>query len=123
MPCTVARAGGTDRHPILRLSIAASREEAIRIQGWELLAAGGQLDDLPHYTVGELLDAEVRTDSGVLLGTVSDVLQAPAHELLEIAAPSGRTLLVPLVDELVAFDVESRQVRVADGLLDEDAEG
>ena len=116
--CTAVRAGGTDLRPLMRLSLASTRDEAIALQGRELLACGGELDDVPHYAVGQLIGAEVRSHGGVTFGTVAAVLQAPAHELLEITSPSGAPLLVPLVDELVTFDVDARLVRIPDGLLD-----
>ena len=98
---------------------AATREAAIALQGRELFAAGGDLDAEPHYRVGVLLGLPVETVSGRPLGEVSDVLEAPAHEVLEVRAPDGASVLVPLVDELVTLDAESGVLRVVDGLLDE----
>lgn len=120
-PCAVRRVGGTDQRPLLRLDLAHSREQAIALQGCELLAAGGLLDDLPHYRVGDLVGLRVETVSGCPLGSIDDVIQAPAHELLEIGTPNGRTLLVPLVDEIVAVDEDAGVARIVDGFLDDDA--
>ncbi len=113
--------GGTDQRPLVRISLATTREQAIALQGWELLASGEELEALPHYTVSELIGAAVETAGGASLGIVVDVIQSPAHELLEFATPSGRRHLVPLVDELVTLDVDRHVVRVRDGLLAEDA--
>jgi 16S rRNA processing protein RimM len=118
-PCAVMRVGGTDRRPLVRLDLAATREDAIALQGSELLAAGGALEELPHYRVGDLLGLPVETAAGVPLGTVQDVLEAPAHEILAVRAPDGGELLVPLVDELVSLD--DGTLRVVDGLFDEPA--
>jgi 16S rRNA processing protein RimM len=118
-PCTVTRVGGTDQRPLVLLDLAGTRDEALAIQGGELFAAGDELQEQPHYRVGDLLGLPVRTASGHLLGEVTDVLESPAHEILEILGPDGGTQLVPLVDELVTLDAQEGVLRVVDGLLDE----
>ncbi len=120
-PCAVTRVGGTDVRPLLLLDLATSREQAIALQGRELLASGDALDAVPHYRLGDLIGMSVETAAGRPLGTIEDVVQTPAHELLEIRSPNGLTLLVPLVDELVTIDSAAAMARVVDGLLDEDA--
>ncbi len=118
LPCALTRVGGTDRRPLVRLDLAATREAAIALQGRELLAAGEALDEQPHYRVGDLLGSPVETASGRALGTVSNVLEAVAHEILAVRAPDGSEILVPLVDEVVSLG-DDGVVRVVDGLLDE----
>lgn len=122
IPCAVTRAGGTDQRPLVRLDLARTREEAIALQGMELLAAGGELDALPFYRVGDLIGLRVETAAGRLLGEVSDVLEAPAHEILQVRAPDGASLLLPLVEEVVSVDVEAGVLRVVDGLVDPSGE-
>ena len=117
LPCAVTRRGGTDRRPLVRLDLATTREEAITLQGRELLAAGDELDERPHYRVGDLLGRPVRTASGRRIGDVRDVLEAPAHEILVVQAPEGADVLIPLVDELVSLEDDG--LCVVDGLLDE----
>ncbi len=119
-PCAVRRAGGTDRRPLVTLDLAATREEAIALQGRELLASGGALDDQPHYRVGDLLGLPVETESGRLVGAVRDVLETPAHEVLAVRAPDGTDVLIPLVDELIGL--EDGVLVVVDGLLDDPEE-
>ncbi len=116
-PCAVTRVGGTDRRPLVLLDLATTREAAIALQGLELLAAGEQLDAQPHYRVGDLLGLSVETASGRPLGTVREVLETPAHEILALRAPDGGEVLVPLVDELVSLG--DGVLVVVDGLLDE----
>lgn len=116
-PCAVTRVGGTDQRPLVVLDLAATREEAIALQGRELLAAGGELDALPHYRIGDLLGVPVRTAAGSPVGEVRDVLEAPAHEILAVRAPDGSEVLIPLVDELLSLEDDG--FVVVDGLLDE----
>jgi 16S rRNA processing protein RimM len=124
VPCRVKRAGGTAQRPLVRLDVARTREAACELQGCELLAAGEALDAEPHYVVGDLIGLRVETSSGRLLGSVTDVFETPAHEVLQVAAPDGGELLVPLVDELVHVDDAGDEavLRVVEGLLDEPAE-
>lgn len=122
IPCAVTRAGGTPQRPLLRVDAASTREEAVALQGCELLATGGELDELPHYRVGDVIGLRVETASGRSLGVVDDVLEAPAHEIIQVRVPDGTALLVPLVPELVTVDDAARVARIVDGLLDEPAD-
>lgn len=119
-PCAVTRVGGTDRRPLVVTDLAGDRDQAVALQGQELLAAGVELDAQPHYRVGDLLGLPVETASGRPVGEVRDVLEAPAHEILVVRAPDGSDVLIPLVDELLSLD-EGALV-VVDGLL-EDPDG
>ncbi len=121
-PCAVTRAGGTDQRPLVRLDLATTREAAIALQGMELLAAGGELDALPFYRVGDLIGLRVETVAGDLLGEVSDVLEAPVHEILQVRTPGGASLLLPLVEEVVSVDAEAGVARVVDGLVEASAD-
>jgi len=115
-PCALTRVGGTDRRPLVRLDLAATREEARALTGRELWGAGGALADRPHYVVGELTGLEVRYE-GRRVGVIADVVPAPAQELLVVRRDDGGELLLPLVDELVAVDVEAGTAVVRAGLL------
>jgi 16S rRNA processing protein RimM len=119
IPCEVVRVGGTDQRPLVRLDLASTRSDAIALQGCELFASGGKLDALPYYKIGALVGLRVETAAGRLLGEVSDVIETPAHEVLEVRTPAGASVLVPLVEELVDVDEDARVARVVDGLLDE----
>jgi 16S rRNA processing protein RimM len=116
-PCAVTRVGGTDQRPLVVMDLASTRDEAIALQGRELLAAGDVLDAQPHYRVGDLLGLPVQTASGRPVGEVRDVLEAPAHEILAVRAPDGSDVLIPLVDELLSL--HEGMLVVVDGLLPE----
>jgi ribosomal 30S subunit maturation factor RimM len=60
--CLILRLGGTDRRPLVRLDLAESREQAIALQGRELLASGEELDAIPHYSYADLIG--LRASSG-----------------------------------------------------------
>jgi 16S rRNA processing protein RimM len=78
----------------------------------------------------DLVGLAVRTTDGATagtvgtVGTVGSVVHLPAQDLLEIRRTDGRTVLVPLVTELVPIvELDEGYVVVADrpGLLDPDA--
>jgi len=118
-PCVVTRCGGTDRRPLVCLDLAPDRESARALQGRELLAAGGELDARPNYRVGDLLGLPVRTASGRFVGEVGEVLESPAHEILSLRAPDGHSILIPLVEALVAPSPSGDALIVVDGLLED----
>ena len=55
----------------------------------------------------------VRDANEGVLGTVSDIVENAAQNLLEVARPDGGTILIPLVDEfIVAVDEAAREISV-----------
>jgi ribosomal 30S subunit maturation factor RimM len=115
-PVRVSRAGGDDRHPLLRLEGVESREQAATFSGKLLAATGGELDDIPAWRVGDLIG--LRADCGGRpLGVVTDVMQAVASDILKIEKLGEAPVLVPLVDELVEVDLEAGVLHVREGLL------
>ena len=115
-PVELQRVGGDDRRPLVRLELAHDRDAALRLQGATVFAAGGALDELPFYPVGQLVGLRV-SSGGIELGTVVDVLANVANEILEVRTGDGTSLLVPLVDELVNVDLAAGVVVVREGLL------
>jgi 16S rRNA processing protein RimM len=119
VPCTVTRVGGADRRPLVRLDLAATRDQARALSGRHLYGAGGGLDERPHYVVRDLVGLEVRYE-GRRLGEIAAVVPAPAQELLVVRRDGGGELMVPLVDELVTVDLEAGVALVREGLLEEE---
>jgi len=115
-PVVIARAGGADRRPLLRLDGVTTREQAAALSGSLLLAAGGELGELPAWRSGDLIGLRAEY-GGRQLGVVTDVLQAPASDILQIEAPDGHAILVPLVNELVSVDLDTGRLVVREGLL------
>jgi 16S rRNA processing protein RimM len=116
VPVRLERIGGSDRRPLLRFDGIDSRDQAATLSGSLLLAAGGPLDELPQYVVGELIGLRAVCGDREL-GVVADVLQGVVHDILQIAGDDGVEVLVPLVDELVTVDEDAGLVIVREGLL------
>ena len=117
VPVNVTRVGGADRRPLVRLEGVETREQAAACGGALLLASGGALDDLLAYRGDELIGLTA-TCGDQTVGTVTDILQGVAHDILQIRdEESGEETLVPLVEELVTVDEGRRVVRIREGLL------
>lgn len=102
----VARRGGTDERPLVRLEGIDDRDAARALHGEPLLAS---LDDAPleegEWLAEDLVGCEVPG-----LGTVTRVVGAPSCDLLEVGPDA---VLVPLVSDAVkAIDVASRRIDV-----------
>jgi 16S rRNA processing protein RimM len=81
-------------------------------------------EDSDEFYDRDLVGLAVRDESGAEVGSVAGVVHLPGQDLLEVSRPDGRTVLVPLVAELVpTIDVGAGFLVVADrpGLLDPDA--
>ena len=85
-------------------------------------------DETDTFWVHELVGLRVLDEDGAVLGEVTDHVELPpaaGYDMLEVRRPSGATLLLPAVDDLVeARDGEQGLVLVVvdppAGLLDED---
>jgi 16S rRNA processing protein RimM len=87
------------------------------------LAGEGDLDPPEgEFWPEDLEGAVVELADGTAVGTVREVLENPAHDLLAVVLPDGREVLVPFVEAIVLeFDEEAGRVVIDPpaGLLDE----
>ena len=96
--------------PLLKLSGIADATAAEALQ-WEYLEAHAleapELEE-DEYMVDDLIGLKVFTMEGEELGEVDNVLDYPAHEILEVGE-----ILIPLVKEFVKeVDLEKDLIRV-----------
>lgn len=99
------------------------REGAEAVAGEDLVVPAAAVRELdPHeYWHHDLVGCEVRTVDGEGVGRVTDVLTAPANDLLVVETDAGEAL-VPMVAAIVrSVDVEARVVVIdpVPGLLGE----
>jgi 16S rRNA processing protein RimM len=107
---------------ILRLAGVDGREaaEAVAKQ-----AVWAHEDDLPtpdedEFFIHDLVGLAVVTEAGEHVGTVADVLQLEAHDVLVVRRPNRADALVPAVEAfLPAIDLDAERVvlRPIEGLL------
>lgn len=122
-PVRVCHASVFKQFVLLDLEGVSSEEAADRMRGVELFAAR---EDLPieegSFFISDLLGLPVRhADSGVHIGTLSDVNTSGARDLYEIKTAKG-TYLVPAVPEfIVRIDPDDAiYLRPIAGLLGEE---
>lgn len=83
---------------VARIVEVTSKEEADALKGLQLFADRDQLPSLPddEYYHTDLMGLEVLDTGGTLIGTVKQVLDHGAGDLLEVQRPgSSQTVLLP----------------------------
>jgi 16S rRNA processing protein RimM len=106
---------------VLRLEAISTPEEAANYSGALLTVLETELADLPEgeYYRFQLLGLKALDQDGVLLGTVTDLLDTGESQVLVVQRDAGRDLLVPLVEDYVtSIDIPSGQVKIDPSLLD-----
>ncbi len=108
---------------LLKLRGVTDRTTADTLRGSWVFAEEAELPPLEEgeYYLHDLVGMEAELESGELIGTVVDVMELPAHDVLVIRREEGQEVLVPLVPELVPnVDLEKRRVRIhpIEGLLE-----
>ncbi len=108
-----------------RLSLAGveDRDQAAALSGLFVTADAAELEALPegeHYWF-ELIGCRVESTTGEAIGTVREIWETGAHDVLVIDGEDGRQRLVPTADEILEeVDSEGRRIviEVIPGLLD-----
>ncbi len=107
--------------PLIKLAGIDSIDHVEKLQFQFVEAKGEPEADEDEFLVEDLIGLRVVTVEGQELGEVDEVLETPAHEILQIG-----TTLIPFVDEFIQevnFDEEVIRVRLIPGMLGEDDEG
>ena len=121
----------------VRLSVLSCRPDAVvvEIEGYDTVEAaqtlrGGFLcvdrahaAQLPEYTyfIADLIGLTVTDTEGKAYGKITDVLATGANDVYEVEAPDGRSLLVPVIPQVVCnidFEHERIEIRPLEGLFD-----
>ena len=107
---------------ILTLDGIASRDDAEAITKATVFVLDDDLDlDEEEVFIHDLIGLDVETEDGTPVGTVVNLLELPAHEVLVVQQSQGGEALIPVVDDFIAeFNLDARRVvvRPIDGLLD-----
>ncbi|MDZ7675969.1 MAG: ribosome maturation factor RimM [Acidimicrobiales bacterium] len=110
-PLTVERSSPHQQRWIVAFEGVSSREAAEALHGVVLRAEPIEDDDV--WFVHELIDRDVLTIAGELVGRSTAVVDNPAHDLLEVDG----SILVPL-PFVVEVDDDRIVIDPPDGLLD-----
>jgi 16S rRNA processing protein RimM len=108
---------------ILALEGVATREDAEALRALGVYVPEADVPPLAddEVFVHDLVGLAVETDAGETVGTVQQVLELPAQNVLVVARPDGPDVLVPAVPAfVVSIDVAGGTlvIRPIEGLLD-----
>jgi 16S rRNA processing protein RimM len=124
---TISAVRGDEGFPILGFREVASREAAEALRGYLLEIRSDQLPELEEdeFYPFDLVGLEVRDRSGAVVGRVTDVMDSPAHPLLQVsraseAAGAASEELIPFVSAVVpVVSCTEGYLEVAPGFLAE----
>ncbi len=107
---------------VIKFSEISSPESAEELRGCLISVSREMLPpvDEDEFYLMDLVGFRVLDETGTLLGTVKNVYDYPANDLIEIDY-NGKDVLIPLVDEfirLIEFDEKYLMIQVPEGLLD-----
>lgn len=113
-PLTLQRVRTAGRFLLLTFSEVHSIDCAIPLKNKILYANRDDIKKRPSDVfLCDLIGLNVyHADSGVLLGTLADILENPAHPLYEIRDTGGKTVLVPAVSPFVVSISAEQGIRL-----------
>lgn len=124
MQLTVEAARSHGTRLLVRFAEICDRDAAAGLHGYTLRMDTSELeepDDPDEFHDHQLIQLRGELADGTIVGTVMDVVHAPAGELLVLDTGSGDTVLVPFVRQIVTVVELDRGRLVIDppeGLLD-----
>lgn len=111
---------------VARLKGVASREAAEALNGVQLFVTRDKLpasEDEDEFLQADLIGCSVVAPDGVVLGSVTAVANYGAGDLLDIATPDGRSILMPFTKAFAPrIDIAARRIEAEppEGLFDAD---
>ena len=99
-----------------------SRDDAEAITKRALFVHEDDLDlDDEEIFIHDLIGLDVETEDGTRVGTVLNLLELPAHDVLVVRRSDGQEAMIPAVDDFVLaldLDAGSITVRPIEGMID-----
>lgn len=114
---TIESVRGSGGHLLVRFAGLKDRDAAERLRGHVFVVPVSWLPPLPpgEYWPHELEGAQVVTASGRSLGSLTEVLPNPAHDLWVAVDADGAETLIPSIREVVVeVDVDGKRIVVRD---------
>jgi ribosomal 30S subunit maturation factor RimM len=102
---------------IVMLAAGVPRDEVRTLNGARVVTEQAAAPNDEDYALDDLLGLML-TERGVALGRIVDVMETPAHEVVEIERADGTRAMAPLAAELViGIDFEAGRVDMRDAPL------
>lgn len=102
--------------PIIKLDGCADRNVAEELRGYEVYLRATDLDELPegkHYVMDIIGYSVYDKASDTIIGTLQDVIQNTAQNILDITTDDGRQIMIPAVDAFMrGIDDEKELIEV-----------
>ena len=117
-PLRLTRSRNRDKLIILRFAGYTTPEQVNELTNQILYVRAEEIPTLPdgEYYHHQLVGLNVITDSGEALGTISEVIETGANDVLVVAMPSGKEALLPWNDDVIR-EISLEQKRVVVHLL------
>jgi 16S rRNA processing protein RimM len=120
---TVADSWVHGNRRIVRFDEAEDRDAAEALRGAALCLPREAFElGEDAWWVDDLVGAEVRDDTGAIVGIVEGVRDGHAHDYVVVARTDGGEVLIPLVADLIEVRAGAVVVRAVPGLLDDEAD-
>jgi 16S rRNA processing protein RimM len=106
-PFTLASRGGTDARPLLNLNEIGDRDAIVTYRGAPVTAQRGDLTPLGEgeWFADDLIGLNVVSANGDALGVVKRLANLPSVDVLEVSAPEGEQLQIPMIrDAILSID-------------------
>jgi 16S rRNA processing protein RimM len=95
---------------VTRDSVAAMRKAGVFI---EVSARKARPDS--GWNPPELLGLTVVGEGDTVLGTIAELIETPANDVIEVAKPGGGSLMLPVIEQVIeSVDLETGRVYVGD---------
>lgn len=122
----VAEFSSSSARTTLRLDDVKTSEAVLPLIDQAVYASAKDvgIDAGARYRIGDVEGCNVIDESGTPIGTVSDVWLMPANDVWVVTVPTGATIPLPVIDDVVLrVDLPSRTitVRLLPGLVDVDS--
>lgn len=121
-PVVVASVRHHNKGLLLRFKGVDTREDVARFRNQDIFVSSEDRPPLPkgEYYLHELIGMQVITDSGELLGVLSEMIETGATNVYVIRREAKADVLIPATDEVILdIDVKKKTMRVhlLEGLL------
>lgn len=107
---------------LLGLDDIDTRDAAEAVTKFKVFATEGDLElGEDELFVHDLIGMEVVTEEGMILGTVANFTQMPAHDVLVVRKADGGQAMIPVVEDFlldIDEDAERVTVRPIEGLME-----
>ena len=109
--------------PVIKLEGVTDRNAAEELAGYQVMLRATDLDELPegqHYVMDIIGYSVYDRASGTVIGTLRDVIQNTAQNVLDIETEDGRQIMIPAVDAFmrgIDDDKELIEVELIPGFI------